>query len=1247
MLRLATSFIKRRYAVALALGLIHICSAAQVFNPVQAPSGGGSNVPGNVALALSVEFPTGLQISYTSESYNFTSVVANRYDGLFDNRLCYAYIATTELFDPKSAITAAGDCSDDTHWSGDVLNWLTMTNLDQFRKALTGGTRDTFTAAASLHPGDSTTATVLLRSFSDRDGYDTIKKLPTNAFGVPSAFVGKAVRSGGYGTKFLIALDNESDFKEMSATEQREACSARPAESYGKCFNVRVLACKPVVGVILDQQCTTSYSGVAKPEGLIQQYNSNMRFAALGYQNVDSNEQSGGVIRAAMKSVGPTAYTTTGFVVNAETEWNNTTGILVSNPNSTDAAASEVTNSGVMNYLNKFGYAAGLKGLDPVSELYYATQLYLRGQGSPTAYSNISGLTPAEKTTRRDGFPILSGTPFAAGGARDPVLNSCQKNFIIGIGDIFTHCDGNLPGAPTADCPGGLPSDPAGLNVQNLWKNVTDLEGTTEWFGGADRGTPYMAGLAHWANTNDIRPDLPGKQTIRTYWVDVLEGDNYQANSAAASLVKSQFWFTAKYGGFDTSKATGNNPNTNALSWDANGDGIPDTWFAGNSPKTLREGLSSAFASIAASIAAGSAGGAAVSSRRSSAGSLVFLPGFDPNDWSGVLNACTQSQSSASCLANPTWSASAALTTETSSIAPENRKIIGHLEGTTPSTGTDFVFRWANLPASYQTLLNAGDSRGEERLDYLRGVRSSEQLRTNPLRKRGKTVLGDIVNSGLTLVSGRSVALNGPKFPNHASYRTLNALRPGVIYSGSNDGMMHAFDASNGKELFGFIPSTVAGKLNGLTNPAFNHNYLVDSTPMAGDVENGNTWTTIITGGLGGGGRGIYALDIGNQGLLTTQNETALKDRILWEMTSTQDPDLGFTFNEPYQNPITSQYQQIAKIATSVNSTGTWVVFYGNGYGSTNGKAILYGLDPLTGASTVKLEAGANSGTTLAINGLSAPTPVDTDGDGLVDTVYAGDLKGTVHKFQFSKLQGSALVLATAGDSSGSWKHVGKLYETGRPITSAPSVSSSCEGDGINVMVGTGKLLETSDETSQTTEKFVALFDRSTSSFSLTINTGDLATVNYSTDNVAGLQTRELTNPPDLSAKKGWVMNFTNGERIIANSTVPPDTGAISFPTHIPNTASCDGGASGFVMAVNVCKPKSALVVKGVTVAGLGGIVNGVLKLTPSTINDSGKSEVNCNQAFCREVGGTDGKPLFKSAGSPAGRYNWREIIAK
>ena len=165
------------------------------FTPSQQPPE-STAVPGNVLLALSVEFPTGLQVSYTATNYSGTV----RYDGYFDNRKCYTYNTTNEVFSPTSAASATDTCSN-SEWSGNLLNWLTMTNLDQFRSVMTGGTRDNFSSMNATHPGDTVDRTVLIRAFSDRNSYNPQKRL-AQTDPIPSALrssTAKYVRSGGYG----------------------------------------------------------------------------------------------------------------------------------------------------------------------------------------------------------------------------------------------------------------------------------------------------------------------------------------------------------------------------------------------------------------------------------------------------------------------------------------------------------------------------------------------------------------------------------------------------------------------------------------------------------------------------------------------------------------------------------------------------------------------------------------------------------------------------------------------------------------------------------------------------------------------------------------------------------------------------------------------------------------------------------------------------------------------------------------
>ena len=1220
-------------------------TAIGAFTPSQQPPD-TTAVPGNVVLALSVEFPTATQASYPTANYSFVL----RYEGYFDNRKCYAYSTTNEVFTPVSAQNiATGACPGATEWSGNLLNWLTMSNLDQFRSVLTGGTRDGFSSMSGVHPGDTTTRTVLIRTFGSQQGSagnNPNRNLIVGTPGMPLTGTDKVARSFGYGSKFLVS-DNGGNLGNLSLANQKETCAATPlpgAAGTSSCFHIRVEACVAVPGVGLESNCVTKYSGVPKPEGLIQKYSGDMRFAALGYLNVANGTRNGAVLRSAMKSVGPDAATKVGPVPNTALEWDTSTGVMFSNPDPTDATDSAVPNSGLMNYLNKFGYSGTYETYDNVSELFYASQLYLRGRKAPDEYSN--NLTPA---SIKDDFPVITGNDLLRGNARDPIINTCQKNYIVGIGDINTHCDGNLPGSNNTNCSPGTPTDPDGVNVQNLFNTILGYEGIASnglaGVGGGLNGgkTPYIASLAFWGNTNDIRDDLSGTQNIRTYWVDVLEAWN--GSIAAASLRKTQYWLATKYGGFDTKLVPGDNPNVNPLSWDKDNNASPDNWFAGSNPVALRTGLSEVFKSIADDSAASSSS-AAVSSSRQTSSSQTIYAGYSPKDWTGTLSACKPTQTAAECALTPDWEASRWFKTTAplavaTPLTDATRKIF-----TSERTATTFnkmPFAWASMSTAQKATLDATDSLGESRLDYLRGKRTDEGA---AFRTRGANLLGDIVNSGVTYVAGSGPAYSGANFPGHAAYRSANKARPAVVYVGANDGMLHAFSGANGKELFGYIPGSVFANLPKLTELAFKHTYFVDSTPMVGDFEKSSgVWGTLLVGGLGAGGRGFYGLDITSQSSFATATEAALASSVpLWEFTSAQDADVGYTFNEPSIHPISGAFQQVAKVADATEASGVWRVLVGNGYGSTNGNAVLFMLNTSTGAANPKLTAyTAGSGPK---NGLSTPTPVDVDRDGLIDTVYAGDLLGNMHKFQFAKLNGAGtdFVVAKSAEAGGAWRYLGQVFASGEPITTAPSVVQACDGVGWNVMFGSGKLNEDVDYADTAARGYYNVVDKKPSS-SLTVLSTDLANISPLTEiSLGGGLVGRQWSAPNLTGKSGWKMPFSAGERVLTNSTIPPDTGAVLFGTTKPTGDVCTPGNSGFLMAVNVCSGKIGnLLVNGIEVGGLGIDSTGIVKVSPTFTNGLNKQTVVCNQDGCKGPGA----PTFNQSIAPRGRYNWREILTK
>lgn len=1222
---------------------------SQGFLPRQSPPETQA-VPGNMLLALSVEYPTGLQMSYSATNYDNTVA----YEGYFDNRKCYSYNTTNEFFAPTSGRTTTGACPNTAHWSGNLLNWLTMSNLDQFRSVLTGGTRDNFSSKNATHAGDIAGRTVLIHSFSDRNEYNPVKNLSNTWVGLPST-LGDAntdrVRSGGFGSKFFISDAN--NFTGLTDVQQRETCAATVARglaNMSRCYNIRVEVCKAVpsvtvlgvttAGVDMEENCRGPYTDGSttyyKPEGLVQEYSSNIRFGAMGYLNQTGQDRSGGVLRARMKSVGATLIGE-GNGINSNREWA-TNGILNSNPDPTDATASGVSQSGLINYLNLFGYAAGYKGNDPVGELYYAAQLYLRNQSFPTSYTN--DLTAA----RLDGFPVI--TNFS-----DPIIRSCQKNFILGLGDIYTHCDGNLPGSTDtggATCPGVIPTDSAGLDVSTLWGSVTTMQGSTTWTGGSTGGRPYMAGLAWWANVNDIRTDLSGKQSISTYWVDVLENNNGGTGIAA----RSQFWLAAKYGGFrqELVANNGTNPNTTAISWDRDGNGIPDTLFAGNSPTVLKQSLRAAFQDIASRAEDSSASSAAVTSNRQTSNSQIIYAGYNPKNWTGGVRSCSPTQTAVQCDASPIWEASRWFDTTyvagaTPKLNSSNRKIFTSHFAT--GTLTKMPFLWDSLNLTQKAVLNATDSLGSQRVSYLRG---DTTLDGSTFRRRGSSLMGDIVNSNITYLSGSGPLYKTANFPNHETYWTANKTRPPVVYVGANDGMLRAIDSQNGKELWAYIPSKVFSKLPGVTNTTFVHQYLVDGTAMTADTETGDVntpWRTILVGGLGAGGRGYYALDISRQiAHVTTgksfanMTETELSSLPMWEFTDETDSDLGFTFNEPPVDSITGAFQQIRKVASPSVASGEWRVIIGNGYGSANNTASLFMLNTETGAVSQKITATTGGG----INGLSTPSPYDSDADGLVDVIYAGDLLGKMHKFQFTKLapNGTDYIAAPSGDADGAWRYIGILYSADGPITTAPVITKSKIGTGLQVQFGAGKLIEDSDFTNTDSRSFYSVADNNVSS-SLEVASTSLASITISTTSSNGISYRNWT-APNLSGKKGWKMTFTGGERIISNPTIPPDTGVVLFGTAKPSGDLCEPGSSGFLMAVNLANGGTGdISIGSLVVGGYGVTASGVLKVSNTYADRNNKQTIVCNQADCQ----TSTPPTIKSNSAPRARYSWRQLFSR
>jgi len=289
------------------------------------------------------------------------------------------------------------------------------------------------------------------------------------------------------------------------------------------------------------------------------------------------------------------------------------------------------------------------------------------------------------------------------------------------------------------------------------------------------------------------------------------------------------------------------------------------------------------------------------------------------------------------------------------------------------------------------------------------------------------------------------------------------------LYVGANDGMLHAFQITSGsgtvsgQETFAYVPSFVHQNLVNLTEPEMAHKFFVDLTPtivtgfeLLGGEE---VDETILVGGLGKGGKGYFALDI-------TNPTNMGPGQVLWEFpndaTSSEALDMGYSFSKPV----------VVKTNSSIASEA-WVVITGNGYDSTNGRAILYILNPKTGAVTKSIPTNTDTD-----NGLSSPIAVDVNYDRKVDFVYAGDLKGNMWKFDLTGDQASKWSVAYNEGSTNQPLFQAK-GPTGlpQPITSKPEVSFHPQEHGLMVYFGTGKFLETSDFTDDGVQTVYGIWD--------------------------------------------------------------------------------------------------------------------------------------------------------------------------
>ncbi len=588
--------------------------------------------------------------------------------------------------------------------------------------------------------------------------------------------------------------------------------------------------------------------------------------------------------------------------------------------------------------------------------------------------------------------------------------------------------------------------------------------------------------------------------------------------------------------------------------------------YMADDPATLTAAFDAIFTDILAKTGASSS--AATNSTSLSTTSFIYQARFNSGDWSGQLLAKSISLSGV-VNGTSTWDAKTQLDAKPAS----SRTILTY--GRDSNDG--IPFRWADIAGLTDTTakdalnkdyLGVTDGKGSDRVDFLRGGTggaSSGSFRTDRTSK-----LGDIIHSTPIYNGVPAAGYNDSKMSGYSAFRTTNLVRTPIIYSGANDGMLHGFDASTGEELLAYIPREVFPNLSRLTalgyGTSVTHRYFADGSPLIADAKVSGSWKTVLAAGLNAGGQGVYALDVTTPASFSEANASTI---VLWEFTDEDDADLGYTYLEPTTNFQTHQSAQIVQMAND-----KWALIFGNGYNNTEadghvsatGHGYLYilfiqeGTDGTWTPSSDYIKIDTGVGSTGTPNGLATPTPIDTNLDGKVDFIYAGDLYGNLWKFDVSSSSTGSWGISIAGnqplftaqDSGG----------TSQPITSAPMVTRHPEGDYM-VSFGTGKYIELSDSSTTGTQTIYGIWDQSSnvSNRSLLVEQTILATPTIGTD----IFRVTSANSIDWTTKKGWFMDLPeSGERVDVNPVIRD--GRFVYVTRTPSTAVCAAGGNSWLM---------------------------------------------------------------------------------
>lgn len=798
--------------------------------------------------------------------------------------------------------------------------------------------------------------------------------------------------------------------------------------------------------------------------------------------------------------------------------------------------------------------------------------------------------------------------------------------------------------------------------------------------------TPYQGKVFNLLNGATPLASYPMDNPVNNHW----ERPNVvklRAAGRASSALRPPLWYAAKYGASSLDLNRNGKPD-----WDDDGDDQPDNYLLARNPAKLKAELGKLISKMAGAASPVTGGGGS-GARLSVGSSFSIASSFDlaegGNDWTGDLVANdTNLDGSAG---GQRWAAATVLAGQAASGSRNIRVAMASTSigasGAKQADAKVREFTEANLrsfdpaiPVRSQLGLSASDAgwlgtvSDATLVDYLRGKNNAA-----PLRVRSR-LLGDIVNSSVEVVAAKDdfgygswsaqggagwKATLGDSYKRFLTGKRAAGVNTAVV--GANDGMLHGFNVADGSERFAFVPSSARERMGQLANPSYVHRYTVDGEIVSADVpaNPSGDWRTIAVAASAAGGKSVSALNLSDPAAFNDAS-------VLWELRGSESgnaimDDLGYVFGRPVVVPVAG---------ATATASPRWVALFGNGVNSAGGAPALFVVDVNTGEVLARLKpAGSQYASRNGLFNIAAVSLYNADG--IVDTVYGGDLQGNVWKFDLSATEpamwkvafaGAPLFVAKDGDG------------TAQPITGGLEVARG-PGGGAVVLFGTGRYFANTDHTvpaNPPVQSFYGIYDRcGTADCAQNIADGRSGLARRTVSEGAsggGYITRNIDR--GSAGRNGWYVDLrvdgkpATGERFIGMPRL--QNGNVFFTAFEPIGSDCRPGVRNWLYGLDLMTGGGAMTGVSATPGGTpvcsgdcgsvaseatGAPVKSTSVLLPpppeANIVSCGATDPACsnpdalNAALaakqCSLVLKSEGtKPLYMPR--PCGRQSWRQV---